>query len=96
MLLTPTRLTVPAALLVPALAAGAPEGVPAQGKALHDRHCLGCHDTSVYTRADRMIHTAAELQTQVSQCAAGPAEVDWDPDQIRAVARYLGETFYGF
>jgi mono/diheme cytochrome c family protein len=96
MLLTPTRLTVPAALLVPALAAGAPESVPVQGKALHDQHCLGCHDTSVYTRADRMIHTAVELEAQVSQCAAGPAEVDWDRDQIRAVARYLGETFYGF
>ena len=26
----------------------------ARGKALHDTHCMACHDTRVYTREDRM------------------------------------------
>jgi hypothetical protein len=75
---------------------GASENMLANGKVLHDRHCMRCHDTSVYTREDHMIQNAAQLEAQVGRCATGPAEVDWTRDQIQSVARYLGKAFYGF
>jgi hypothetical protein len=96
-MLKKTRRLAPAvALLAIGSICGASEDMLVKGKELHDRHCLRCHDTSVYTRKDRMIQNAAQLEAQVARCAAGPAEVDWSHDQIDSVARYIGETFYGF
>ena len=28
----------------------------AEGQRLHDANCMGCHNTSIYTRKDRLIH----------------------------------------
>jgi len=82
--------------LASTLAAGAPRDLLQQGKALHDAHCLRCHDTTIYTRKDRKIHTPAELEAQVARCAAGPADVQWSQRQIDAVASYLRQDFYHF
>lgn len=67
-----------------------------EGKALHDRYCLACHGTEVYTRKDRSIHSMEALQAQVRHCAKNAAKVQWEQNQIDAVAEYLGATFYGF
>ncbi len=86
-----------AALLLAATAtANASDEVAKRGETLHVEHCLRCHDTSVYTREDREIQDQSQLEAQVARCAAGPADVDWDREQIQAVARYLNEAFYGF
>ena len=82
--------------LASTLAVGAPRDLLQQGKALHDAHCLRCHDTTIYTRKDRKIHTPAELEAQVARCAAGPANVQWSQRQIDAVASYLRQDFYHF
>ncbi len=84
-----------AVLAIPA-AVAAGEDAMAKGKALHQQHCLSCHDTGVYTRPDRVIHSLGQLEAQVARCAAGPASVDWNGDQIQAVTQYLDKSFYGF
>ncbi|MGA7980630.1 MAG: cytochrome c [Chromatiaceae bacterium] len=84
-------LLIPLVLLTPPCAAAESEG-----QDLHDQHCLVCHGTDVYTRDNRMIHTAAQLKAQVQRCAKGAAKVNWTPDQIAAVTRYLDQGFYHF
>lgn len=74
--------------------AAAQAGV-APGKALHDKACTRCHDTSVYTRPDKRIHSLAALQQRVSGCTR-PAGVDWDQQQISDVVNYLNTEFYHF
>ena len=39
-------------LLMPSAYAGSLPGDSADGKRLHDANCMGCHDTSVFTRKD--------------------------------------------
>jgi hypothetical protein len=42
-------------LLMPSAYAAALPGDSADGKRLHDANCMGCHDTSIYTRKDRLV-----------------------------------------
>jgi hypothetical protein len=42
-------------LLMPSAYAAALPGDSAEGKRLHDVNCMGCHNTSIYTRKDRLI-----------------------------------------
>ena len=42
-------------LLIPSAYAAALPGDSAEGKRLHDVNCMGCHNTSIYTRKDRLI-----------------------------------------
>jgi len=42
-------------LLIPSAYAAALPGDSAEGKRLHDANCMGCHNTSIYTRKDRLI-----------------------------------------
>lgn len=65
------------------------------GKALHDANCISCHDSGVYTRADRKITSLEALAGQVRRCDAnlGTQLFDEDMDKITA---YLNETYYKF
>jgi len=67
-----------------------------QGRELHNQHCLACHDTSVYTRENRFVGSLAELEAQVTRCAAGPANVAWGAAEVKAVTRYMDDQFYHF
>ena len=49
----------------PVLAADA-----AKGKTLHEAKCQGCHDTRMYTRKNRIIHTFDDLHSRVQFCDA--------------------------
>jgi len=42
-------------LLMPSAYAAALPGDSAEGKRLHDANCMGCHNTGIYTRKDRLI-----------------------------------------
>jgi hypothetical protein len=66
------------------------------GQTLHDQNCLSCHGTEVYTRKDRFIHSMDALTSRVAFCARNASKVDWDRQQIDAVARYLDDNFYHF
>ena len=44
-------------------------GDSADGKRLHDVNCMGCHDTSVYTRKDRIIQSLDALKERLGDCS---------------------------
>jgi hypothetical protein len=70
-------------------------GDSAEGKKLHDAHCVSCHNTSVYTRRDRQIKSLDGLNQQLVACTHA-AQVTWTGDQQKSIVKYLNEQFYKF
>lgn len=83
--------------LVPTLASAVPfeKGDPKAGKALHDKTCVACHDSKMYTRADRKVKTAGQLAGRVSGCNANTG-AGWFPEDELNVSAYLNQQFYKF
>lgn len=81
-----------ASLLITAPAAAADIQV---GRALHDKHCMQCHDSAVYTREDRRVNSMAGLKKQVQRCELSLG-LKWFDDDIENVALYLNQTYYHF
>lgn len=71
------------------------KGDPKAGKALHDKTCVACHDSKMYTRADRKVKTAAQLAGRVSGCNANTG-AGWFPEDELNVSAYLNQNFYKF
>jgi cytochrome c5 len=67
----------------------------ADGKALVDRYCVGCHADEVYTRPDRKIRSAETLRLQVLRCNAMTKSGLTDED-VAAITDYLNKSFYKF
>ena len=67
----------------------------ADGKALVDRYCLGCHADEVYTRPDRKIRSPETLRLQVLRCNAMTKSGLTDED-VAAITDYLNKSFYRF
>lgn len=65
------------------------------GQALHDKSCLSCHDTRVYSRPDRRIRTPAQLAARISGCNANTG-AGWFPEEERHVGAYLNHSYYHF
>ncbi len=70
-----------------------PEGHDAAS--LHQKNCVACHGSEVYTREDRMVDSLAGLETQVRRCDAA-LELRWFDEDIAAVTSFLNDRFYGF
>lgn len=70
-------------------------GDAAQGKALHDKQCVACHDTNVYTRANRRVKSPEALIGQVNGCVH-QLDLKLDRGQINDVVKHLDESFYKF
>jgi len=70
---------------------------PARGKSLYETHCGGCHYERLHDRPRErsIVHTLAELRSQVAQRAAltGRPFTLQDLDDI---AEYLNQSHYGF
>ena len=81
--------------LLLALTTGIALADAAKGKQLHDKQCMKCHDTSVYTRSDRFIKSREALAKQVNRCALNIGAQWFDEDKADVV-QYLNETFYKF
>jgi hypothetical protein len=54
-------------LLMPSAYAASLPGVSADGKRLYDANCMGCHDTSVLTRKDRVVQSLDALKKAVGE-----------------------------
>jgi len=67
----------------------------ADGKALIDRYCFGCHADEVYTRPDRKIRSLNTLRLQVLRCNAMTKSGLTDED-VAAITDYLNKSFYKF
>lgn len=65
------------------------------GKEIHDKNCISCHDSSVYTRLERRMNNYPELLAQVRRCDANLATRLFD-EEIQQVALYLNQTYYQF
>jgi mono/diheme cytochrome c family protein len=58
-------------------------------------HCIKCHGSEVYTRADRKVTTRDGLERQVRRCETA-LELTWFDDDIAGVASYLNDQYYHF
>lgn len=70
-------------------------GDAAKGKAIVDKQCMTCHDSSVYTRANRRVTSVEGLIGQVNGCVR-QTSVKLDREQINDVVKYLDESYYHF
>jgi mono/diheme cytochrome c family protein len=92
---------LPFCALSSAAQAAAPGDGPEQslqhGKALHAKHCTGCHDSSVYTRPDRKMDSLDALKDRVELCenAAGVTRL-WTKEDVSDVVAFLNANFYKF
>ncbi len=67
----------------------------ADGKALVDQYCTGCHADEAYTRPDRKIRSLETLRLQVLRCNAMTKAGLTDED-IAAIVDHLNTSFYRF
>lgn len=74
----------------PVLAADA-----AKGKTLHESKCQGCHDTRMYTRKNRIVHTFDDLHSRVQFCDSA-SNAGFTLEDIDDVVAYLNKEFYKF
>ena len=80
-------------LLLAALATGAQAGKEFHAESFHQQNCTGCHDTSVYTRKNRMVNSLPRLESQVRMCDANLGIKLFD-DDIHALVDYLNSNYY--
>lgn len=65
------------------------------GKALHDRYCMRCHQTEVYTRKFKQVVNLGMLRSRVQTCYQVTG-TKWTDKQIHSVVKYLNKAFYRF
>lgn len=93
-----TRLMIATALLITAAAAAAEAlllGDASRGEVLHARHCTGCHDSALYTRADRSVRSVEGLAGRVRLCNT-QLKTGLSKDELNDLVKYLNESFYRF
>jgi hypothetical protein len=65
-----------------------------RGKALHDKHCMSCHDTRVYTRDNRAARDYGQIRAQVVLWQK-TVSLHWDEADIDQVTGHLASGYYG-
>ena len=86
------RLSFGAALLVSVTTSPAASFV---AETYHNANCTRCHDTGVYTRADRAINSYPMLESRVAACDARFGEA-MPPEGLPALIDYLNTHYYKF
>lgn len=78
------------------------KGDPKAGKVLADKSCNACHNSlmggdgsKIYTRADRKVKSASQLEGRIRACNANTG-TGWFPEEEEHVAAYLNATYYHF
>lgn len=80
--------------IISALASTAASAADA-GKQLVDSQCQQCHDNSIFTRKNSIIHNMDELKNRVEFCESANNK-NWNSKQIDQVVKYLNGSFYKF
>jgi cytochrome c5 len=70
-------------------------GDSANGKRLFEANCMGCHDTSVLTRTDRVVQSFDALKEQLAGCAH-MAKKEFSESEAQDLLKYLNDQFYHF
>ena len=82
-------------LLMPTSAYAELPGDSADGKRLHDANCMGCHDTGIYTRKDRLVQSLDALKKQLGDCSH-MAKKEFSAIETQNIIKYLNDQFYQF
>ena len=82
-------------LLMPSAYAAELPGASADGKRLHDANCMGCHDTGIYTRKDRLIQSLDALKERLGDCSH-MAKKEFSAIETQNIIKYLNDQFYQF
>jgi cytochrome c553 len=82
-------------LLMPNAYAASLPGDSADGKRLYDANCMGCHDTSVFTRKDRVVQSLDALKKQLVSCSHA-AKKEFSANEMQDLLKYLNDQFYRF
>ena len=82
-------------LLMPSAYAASLPGDSADGKRLYDANCMGCHDTSVFTRKDRVVQSLDALKKQLASCSHA-AKKEFSASEMQDLLKYLNDQFYQF
>jgi hypothetical protein len=70
-------------------------GDSADGKRLHDANCMGCHDTGIYTRKDRLVQSLDALEKRLGDCSH-MANKEFSAIETQDIIKYLNDQFYQF
>ena len=70
-------------------------GDSAEGKRLHDTSCMGCHNTDIYARKDRIVQSLDALEEQLVGCTH-MAEAELSTSEMQDLLKYLNDQFYNF
>jgi len=82
-------------LLMPSAYAASLPGDSADGKRLYDANCMGCHDTSVFERKDRVVQSLDALKKQLASCTH-MAKKEFSASETQDLLEYLNDQFYHF
>jgi hypothetical protein len=82
-------------LLMPTSAYAELPGDSADGKRLHDANCMGCHDTGIYTRKDRLVQSLDALKKRLGDCSH-MAKKEFSAIETQNIMKYLNDQFYQF
>ena len=82
-------------LLMPSAYAASLPGDSDDGKRLHDANCMGCHDTSIFTRKDRLVQSLDALKKQLAICTH-MAKKEFSASETQDLLKYLNDQFYHF
>ena len=82
-------------LLMPSAYAASLPGDSADGKRLYDANCMGCHDTGIHTRKDRLIQSLDALKKQVGNCTH-MAKKGFSASETQNIIKYLNDELYHF
>ena len=67
----------------------------AEGKELNTDNCTKCHNTSVYTKADRKVKTLEVLTKRVKACNSKTG-AGLDEDELQVLTLFLNTEYYKF
>ena len=82
-------------LLMPSAHAAELPGDSAEGKRLHDANCMGCHDSGIYTRKDRIVQSLDALKKRLGDCSH-MAKKEFSAIETQNIIKYLNDQFYQF
>jgi hypothetical protein len=82
-------------LLMPSAYAAELPGDSADGKRLYDANCMGCHDTSIHTRKDRIVQSLDALKKRLGDCSH-MAGKEFSAIETENIIKYLNDQFYQF
>ncbi len=57
--------------------------------------CTSCHESAVYTRPDRRVHSLQQLSAMVRACNTETG-AQWFDDEVDLVIDYLNRQYYKF